>query len=355
MKPNRSVMTAIMALLLIGAWFWFNSGKEPEKSPLSNTSEQQKIKSLPTVVTQRLTSKPHKITLKLFGRTKVTREVMLKAKTQGTVMAAPIAEGRRVKRGTVVCRQDINARQANVDQARAQLKSREVDFEAARKLVERGFSTESQLLSAQAGLDAAKAGVKRAEIELDNINIRAPFSGIYEKQIAEIGDYLGPGQPCGQLIELNPLTVTIDVTESQLPFITPGGEADIELATGQTVKGKVKVIQSSANPTTRTFEAKIAVPNPDLSLKAGVSATVTLTGGEDMAHLVPSRVVSLNDDGILGAKFLEFGVVQFAPVSTIDESPEGIWVTGLPNTVDLIVQGQDFVAVGIEAEARNVE
>jgi len=164
----------------------------------------------------------HAAKTKLFGRTEASREVAVKAGTAGMVISTPISAGTHVKRGTIICRQDVNARQASLDQALAQLKSQEADFEAARKLVERGFASDSQLLTAQAALDAAKAGVKQAEIELENINIRAPFAGVYDQHMAEIGDYLAPGQPCGLLIELDPLKVSIDLTEAQLPLITQG-------------------------------------------------------------------------------------------------------------------------------------
>jgi len=351
MKINRSVLLAIACLLLIGAWFWLNSGGKSDEpssksSAATNSSED---KPLPSVVTRTIRAEPHAAKIKLFGRSETTREVMLKARTAGSVVSTPIAEGSWVKRGTVVCRQDINARQAVLDQARAQLKSRQVDYDAARQLVERGFGSETQALGAQSALDAAKASVKQAEIELDNIIIRAPFSGIYDKHIAEIGDYLGPGQPCGQLIELNPLTVVIELTESQLPLITKGQKADIELATGETVSGLIKLVDSRANPATRTFKTELSVPNPELKLKAGVTASVTLQGKEETAHLIPGQILSLNANGEVGVKYLDYeNRVRFAVTSTIDETSSGIWVTGLPSTSKIILKGQDYVAIGAE-------
>ena len=347
MKINRSMVTALLALLGIAAWFWYNSGSEPE--PKEKPKGQLVEKLPPSVVTRTIRAQTHASTITLFGRSETTREVMLKARTAGSVVSAPIKEGTRVTRGTIVCRQDVNARQAVLDQARAQLRSREVDFEAARKLVERGFGSETQALSAQSALDAAKASVKQAEIELDNINIRAPFTGIYDKHIAEIGDYLGPGQPCGQLIELHPLTVVIELTETQLPLIAKGQNAQINLATGETVTGVVRLIDSRANPATRTFKTELSVPNADLKLKAGVTASVTIQGTEEQAHLIPGKILALNADGDVGVKYLDYeNRVQFAATNTIDETTDGIWVTGLPEKSRVIVKGQDYVAVGSE-------
>ncbi len=352
MRINKSIITAIVALLLIGAWFWYNSAKQSDKPTSAKPKTSSIAQEKPVVVTRRVIAKPHEAKIKLFGRTEVTREVALKAKTPGTVISTPVKEGRRVGKGTIVCRQEVNARQASVDQAKAQLKSREVDLTAAQKLVERGFASETQLLAAQAATDAAKAAVKQAEIELDNINIRAPFSGIYDQHMAEIGDYLAPGQPCGVLLEMDPLTVTIELTESQLGLVSTGQDASMKLATGETVTGKVKFIAARANPATRTFKAEIAVPNPKLALKAGVTATVTLNGKEESAHLVPSLILGLDTQGRVGVKYLDNGIVRFSPTQTIDETSDGIWVTGLPDPALIIVQGQDYVAVDSEADSK---
>lgn len=349
MKINRSIVTAFILVLLIAGWFWYNAGSEAEiKQPQATESPE---KNLPTVVTRTISAEPHSAIIKLFGRSETSREVMVKAETAGKVVSTPIAEGRYVGKGAIVCRQNVGARQARLDQANAQLKSREVDQSAAAQLVERGFSSENQLLSAQAALDAARAAVKQAEIELDNVNIRAPFSGVYEKQIAELGDYLAPGQACGQLIQLNPLSIVIDVTENQLGLVKVGQTSNIKLATGETVDGTVKQIESQANPATRTFRVEISAPNPDAKLKAGVTASVQLQGSESLAHSIPAYILSLNDNGVIGVKYMDGEIVRFASVETIDETEDSIWVTGLPDRVDIIIQGQEYVSDGIIAIA----
>ncbi|NNE57832.1 MAG: efflux RND transporter periplasmic adaptor subunit [Hellea sp.] len=349
MKPNRSQIIALVAILLIGGWFALNSGKNKNGTLDPNKSISQTDK-LPSVVTRLIDSQPHSVNVKLFGRTEPSREVMIKAETPGLIAATPISEGSVVQRGTVVCRQDINARQASVDQAKALLKTRQAELAAAQKLVERGFASQTQLLTAQAAMDAASASVKQAEIELDNVNLRAPFTGIYDKNMAEVGDYLNPGQPCGLLIELDPLIVTIELTESQLALIKPDQDAIIALATGQTVAGKVKFIESRANPATRTFRTEILVPNPEMILKAGVTATVNLTGEPVNAQLVPGQILALDENGTVGVKYLDRGdIVRFAITETIDDTDDGIWVRGLPDSVRIIIKGQDYVAIGIQA------
>lgn len=347
MKINRSVLISIVALAFIGIWFWVNSGGGASNYTTPEPTETEKV--LPTVVVEPRRAESYDTIFALYGRTEPNREVTIKAETAGLVAATPIKEGTRVKRGTVVCRQDVDARRANVDQAQAMLRTRELEFKAAKTLVEKGYRSETQAATAQAALDGAKASVKQANIELDNVNMRAPFGGVFDRQIAEVGDFLAPGQPCGLLLELHPLIVVAELTETQVGRVTKGDSATVKLATGQTLSGTVSLIESRANASTRTFRAEVSVPNPDFSLKAGITATVGLKAGTTQAHHVPSRVLTLSDTGTVGVRFLdENNIVRFTETETIGEDATGIWVTGLPEETRIIVQGQDFVNIGVE-------
>lgn len=348
MKINRSVIIAIIALAFIGIWFWVNSsGGESEAAQPSSTSNEQI--ELPTVVVEPRIAVDYDSAFELYGKSEPNREVTIKAETAGLVASTPIKEGRFVRKGTVVCRQDIDARKANLDQAQAMLTTRELEYKAAKTLVEKGYRSETQAATALAALDGAKAMVTQAKIELDNVNMRAPFAGVFDRQIAEVGDFLGPGQPCGLLLELNPLIVASDLTEAQVGRVKTGQEASVKLATGETLTGIVSLVESRANPSTRTFRTEVQVPNPDLNLKAGLTATVRLKAGTTKAQHVPSRILSLSDTGEVGVRYLDNrNIVRFAATETIDEDETGIWVTGLPDETRIIVQGQDFVSIGVE-------
>jgi len=347
MKIKRSYLIALGLLLLIALWFVVGSrkrnGAKPAPTPANNAQ------AVPTVEIKRITAEPHESYMELYGRTEADREVSVKAKTAGLVVRTPVREGSFIKRGTLICVQDVDARRAVLDQANAQLRSRELEYKAAEKLVEKGFRSPTQAAGALALLDGAKAQVKQAQIELGNVNMRAPFSGIFEQQMAEIGDYLAPGQACGLLVDLDPLVVTGEVTEKQVGLLGIGKDAVIELATGETLSGKIRFIETRANPATRTFRIEVATPNKDGKLRAGVTASIKLSAGQTNAHLIPASVLTLDDTGSTGVRYLDFeNTVRFSKVTTIDETQDGIWVTGLPDPVNLIVRGQDFVSDGVK-------
>lgn len=348
MKFNASYIISGLAVLVIVLWFLANSRGEDAPPKVVPHNAQNAV---PQVVYRTVTLQAHDKQYRLYGRTEANREVSVKAETAGLVARTPAREGQRVAKGQVLCQQDIDARQANVDQARAVLASTEFDLRSTKILVDKGYRSEIQLANLQAQVDGARAAVKSAEIELDNVNMRAPFTGMFERQLAEVGDFLAPGQPCGLLLELDPLIVVADLSETQLAAISNGSVASVKLATGEDMQGKVRFIEARANNMTRTFRTEIEVPNPKMILRAGITATVGLTAGTVNAHLVPGRVMTLDANGEVGVRYLsEDNIVRFALTQTIAEEDSGQWVTGLPDTARIIVQGQDFVSVGTKVD-----
>lgn len=348
MKMRPSYIVAAVAVISLALWFGLRSGdSEADVYADIEAKNEPAAVNRPTVVYRPVQAESHAVRLTSYGRTQPNRMVEVRAKTPGPVSRTPVAEGARVSRGTLLCQQDTDARQAMVDQASAQLRKAQADLEATQTLVEKGYRSPTQLNGDQAALDAARANLKSAQIELDNINLRAPFAGIFEARSAEVGDYLAPGGACGTVVELNPLKVEVELTETQVGRIEAGQPVDVSLATGEAVTGSVAFIESVANPSTRTFTMELKLPNPDMTLKAGVSTTINLKIGETMASPVPSGILALNDDGVTGVRYLDANdVVQFARIEQIDETDKAIWVTGLPARTRIIVEGQDYVSVG---------
>ncbi|GLQ20998.1 efflux RND transporter periplasmic adaptor subunit [Algimonas porphyrae] len=348
MKINTSYLIAAGVAVAFLAWFAVNSAGEDTNLYADIEARDQATEAvLPTVVVRNVTAEVHPIRLVAYGRTQAGRMVEVKAKTAASLIATPIAEGTRVRRGDVICRQDVDARQALVDQAQARLDQVEADFRATTTLVEKGFRSATSLKADRAAVDGARAQLKQAQIERGNIVLRAPFDGIYERRMAEVGDYLSPGQPCALIVELDPLKLDVEMTETQVGKIAIGQPVTVRLATGETVEGRVAFIESVANPATRTFGMEVSLPNGDGALKAGVSATIAMTIGQTTASLVPSGILTLDNDGIMGVRYLDpSDRVQFATITQVDETRDGIWVTGLPTSTRIIIEGQDYVSVG---------
>jgi multidrug efflux system membrane fusion protein len=283
----------------------------------------------------------------LRGRTQATRTVVVRSETAGVVAQAPVLQGSFVSKGQVLCRLAVDARQAALDQAKASLRSRQLQRQAAIDLAQKGYRSQTQVLEAQAALDNAEAVVRQAEVALAQVNIRAPFAGVFDHRDAEVGTYLSPGQPCGTVIELNPLLVVGDLPETEAGRVRDGAAATARLVEGQLLNGRVRYVARDADPQTRTYHLELVVANPQAAVRSGLSAEVRINAGVGPAHLLPVNALVLDSAGRQGIRYVQAdGRVGFAPVALLEETKEGLWVKGLSGPVRVITVGQSYVADG---------
>ena len=289
----------------------------------------------------------------LRGRTEATRQVELRAETQGRVISEPLDKGSFVEEGDVLCELAPGTRQASLDEARARLAEAEINARAAEQLSVDGFASETRAAGARAGLQSAQAAVAAAEEELERLSIRAPFSGVMETDSAELGELLQPGAACATVIRLDPIRLVGFVPETDVDKIEIGAMAGARLSSGREVMGEVTFVARAADPSTRTFRVEVRVANPDLAIRDGQTAEIAVSAPGTDAHLVPGSALTLDDDGRLGLRIVdEDSRARFVGVEVVRDTREGMWVTGLPESVDLIVVGQEFVTDGVRVDAR---
>jgi len=325
----------------------------------------------------------------LRGRTEALRTVTVAAEISGRVISEPLRAGAFVDTGAMLCQIDPGTRmstreealaaldsararlpeaQAQLAGARAQLTAAEIDANAAARLSESGFGSETRAASAQAGREgalaaiqsgeaavaqarsgirAAEAAITRAEQDIARLSILSPFAGYLETDTAELGSLLQPGSPCATVIQLDPIKLVGFVPEAQVDRVLVGAQAGARLASGREVTGEVSFVSRSADERTRTFRVEITVPNPDVTIRDGQTADILIGSEGTPAHLLPASSMTLNDTGTLGVRLVQDGVVRFAPVRMIRDTINGVWLSGLPQQADVIVVGQEFVTDGV--------
>lgn len=329
----------------------------------------------------------------LRGRTEAAREVNVAAETSGLVISEPIDNGTYVDQGDLLCELDPGTRsaslaeaqarlaeargripeaQAAIAEAQARLREANINVENARRLNERGVSSETQLLnaeaaaeaaeaglqrsqsgvaSAQAGIEAAQAGVAVAEAEIDRLTITAPFSGLLETDTAELGTLMQPGAACGTIVQLDPIKLVGFVPEIDVAKVAVNAPAGGRIAAGDEVSGVVTFLARSADETTRTFRVEVEVPNADLAIRAGQTVEIVVASDGRQAHLIPQSSLTLNDDGALGVRTIAAdSTAKFMAVTLLSDTVDGVWVADLPDTVNIITVGQEFVIDGVPVD-----
>ena len=183
-------------------------------------------------------------------------------------------------------------------------------------------------------------------VELNRTEVKAPFSG-YIESIVKPGNFLDRGQICATIIDLDPIKFVAEVPEIQVSKVNIGQEAIIELITNQRVNGNLTFVSKSASPKTKTFKIESEIVNSSGSIKDGVTATMTIRTDPVLAHKISPSILVLDDLGRIGVKVVNSNnVVEFSEVQIIEDLEEGLWISGLPDSVEIIVQGQGFVEDG---------
>lgn len=182
-------------------------------------------------------------------------------------------------------------------------------------------------------------------VELNRTEVKAPFSG-YLEQIVKPGNFLERGQVCATIIQLNPITFIAEVPEFNINKVEPGQNVILSLITGEIVEGNLTFVSKSASDSTRTFKVESQVTNINGAIRDGITAEMTIKTKELLAHQISPSILMLNDEGKLGIRSVKNSIVEFHEVEILEDSETGIWITGIPESIELIVQGQGFVENG---------
>lgn len=358
---KRSYLLALLIAALAAAWvlsgqFQNPGAQAPSREVVEVPSLPEDEARLPAVRVAHLQARPHSRSIVVRGRTEAKRTVQLRAETDASVVEVPVEKGSAIEKGTVIVRLAVDERRARLEEAKALVRQRQIEYDAAQQLKDKGYRSETQFAAAAAQLDAARAMVNQMEVEIAKTTIRAPFAGILDARPVNVGDYVRKGDTVALIVDQDPFLVTAFVTEEQVGRLSVGQQGTARLATGREVSGRVSFIAAQAEPETRTFRVELEVSNPEHLLKDGVTAELSFPTGEVLAHFVSPAVLTLDDDGTVGVRTVNAeNLVEFHPVRIIDDRADGVWLSGLPREVDVIVVGQEFVQAGQKVRTQPVD
>jgi multidrug efflux system membrane fusion protein len=285
-------------------------------------------------------------TLTLRGRTEANRHVVVRAETPGRIISDPLRAGTRVEAGALLCQIEPGARAAQLAEAEAALAEAQIEAEAASRLSEKGFTAETTRIGREAVLQRAEAALNLVKLDIERLDIRAPFAGVLESDTAEIGSRLGIGDECATVIDLSTIKVTGFVSEQDVDRLAAGQRVRVRLVSGRVHEGEIGFIGRMADEDTRTYRVEARLPNPERTIRDGMTAELLVELPAERAHRVPQAALTLDDDGRLGVRVAEGGSARFVPVRVLRDDVAGMWVAGLPERATVIVIGQEFVRDG---------
>ena len=222
-------------------------------------------------------------------------EAFVVSETQGLVRKVAFELGDYVDVGQVMVQVDSTIANLNMEQAKQQNETAQLELQVADKLFEQGNASKAELLRARSAASGAKARYETMIKSLRDSSIRAPIAGyIAQKEAsAALGNLLTPGVRLSRIVDISSLKLEVPVGENQIGLIEPGAPATVTIPAAcdqKTFEATVKAVAAGSDPLTGSFTVVItwANPCPD-KIKAGMSAVVTIaTRRQEPALLVPS-------------------------------------------------------------------
>jgi HlyD family secretion protein len=237
------------------------------------------------------------------------RKAVVSAKIQGRLANLRVEEGSRVREGEIIARLESVDYEAQVQRARAQVQRAQADLSENQRQTRLASNlakdavlsqdaleaSESRVKIAEAGVAQAQADLGFAQAQLQNTLIRAPFSGVVVKKMAEVGESVAPIPPgvnlstsSGAIValaDLDTLEVEADVAEANVARLTDEqpAEVTVEAFPGQTYKAVLRQVIPTADRTKATVQVKVTILDKDTNLKPEMSAKVTFLEREQKA------------------------------------------------------------------------
>ncbi|PPR43137.1 MAG: Cobalt-zinc-cadmium resistance protein CzcB [Alphaproteobacteria bacterium MarineAlpha5_Bin11] len=383
MKKSSIIVAFIILLISVG---WILSGQIPKKieeeetdSSLNNITDN-KIE-LVKVRTEKSVSKKFNKLINIQGQTKANRMISISSETLGRIIMINEKKGEKIEKGDLLFKisQDelkirIDENKARLSSARSQIDERksklnefEIQFNSEKNLFDKGLSSKSKFANAKANLDSARSNLDTAKSnlalvksELDLINnelektiINAPFDGIMTTGHMEIGEFVQPGSVLANFIELDPILAIGYVSEKELKSFSLGSNAFITTSLNDKIKGEISYISPIAEEGTRTFRIEITILNKNFLIKDGLTTTIEIQGRQVLAHKISPSILSLMDNGEIGIKIVnKESIVEFFPIDVISDTNQGMWISGIPDTSDIIVVGQEYATIGKKVDQK---
>lgn len=329
MKKENRVLRWRAGLCVAAMWLLLNGCEKIEPGAFSPVEKANFNPSRTTVAQVREARQWYEA----VGTVRPKTETRIEARVTGQVLDVKVSPGDRVTKGALLVALDSRQMTSRLDQAEQALKTARAGREQARHALEGARAglkqaranykrvktyyesqaataqdleaaestfrqAEAEVKRAEEGLAAAEAGilqaravVKESSISLEYSRILAPEDGVVLKRFVEPGDLALPGKPLVALRTTGALRLEAYVREGLISRVSPGTVLTADIDTlGEAVAATVEEIVPYADPASRTFLVKAAIPSAE-GLFPGVFGKLRVPVGQRPVVTVPDAAV----------------------------------------------------------------
>ena len=315
--------------VLLAAWFLVHAGwsvaEDPEALPFPVAQTENRV-----VVQERLFS----------GLVEAVNRSTVSAQVAGRIEEIHFDVDDYVPKDSVLVRFRNSEQQAGLERAQATLAEAEArhreaqaEYDRTKSVFERKLVSQSAMdkasterKAAGARLEAARAGVKQAQEQLEHTVVRAPYSGIVVERHVEVGEVATPGQPLMTGVSLDALRVLVQIPQVYVNALRSNPRAHVQVP-GTEAKGGVESTRITffpyADPQAHTFQARIGLLEGAEGLLPGMLVKVAFVTGERSRLLVPQEAIVHRSEVTAVYVVAADGAVTLRQVRTGRTLPDG--------------------------------
>jgi RND family efflux transporter MFP subunit len=253
-------------------------------------------------------------TMELPGETRAIKEATLAFEVNGRITELPVKEGDVVKEGQLLAQLDPRELKANLDSAIAHLNAAKAKFERAGRLLERRVISDQEFENEKREYQVSVAKLDQAKKAFEDTTLKADFDGVVAKIFVKRFENVAAKANVMVLQDTSEIEVAVNIPESRVALSRPNLRLEdlnqrakplIELTAvpGRQFPARITEVARTADPATRTYEAKVVfAPPDDLNVLPGMTAKVIgqvhpeVAGGGGTTH-VPSNALGSDPDG----------------------------------------------------------
>lgn len=328
--PYRVLMAGLALLLSGGAYHFLYRGANVPPARDSANAAIAPVEKVSTVEVAAVVIDTVLQTIRAVGTLRPNEAVVVSPEIAGRIARLPFSEGEKVAAGAALVELDADILRAELDKAQSDLTLSEANQKRAMTLASHGTGTLRTRDEAIAAYQSAQANLALAKARLAKTTIAAPFSGMIGMRSVSVGAFVSPGDRIVELAEIDPIKVDFRVPELVLRNLRQGQSirVTVDALPGQTVEGKIYVIDPIVDANGRAVRLRARIPNPEGTLSPGLFARVQIViERRDNAILIPESAVFADGQARYVYRVLDGRVVQ-TKVELGQRRPGQVEITG---------------------------
>lgn len=237
--------------------------------------------------------------IEVLGVARGRRSVNITSPTTQLITRVLFADGQQVSAGARLVELQASEEDAGIIEARARVAQAQSQYERYRELGDRGFAPRMMVEQYQTELATARASLQAAQARRGDRSIRAPFAGVLGLSSVTAGTLINPGTIITTLDDIGTIRVDFPVPERFVADLGPGTPlvATADALGGQEFSGRISLLDTRVNETTRAVTARAEFPNPGRRLRPGMLMRVSVQQGQRTSIAVPEAAVQYEGDG----------------------------------------------------------